>query len=208
MNIAKGTRVEHDVFGTGTAVRMTRKPERVWVRWDATGLTTPVGPDYVVIRSALRVGEQLLKDYGSEGLTAYLAAVESASARFSKAFAEYATVTCQECGVSTSQVLQFDASQHATLDGKIVVCCEGGRLIEPEAVGIPNGAWQDWRPFCPCGCAQRVPSEETYASDECELSPEGWQPSDLDGSAYPPLSGGWTGSRAATVWDYLDGLRA
>lgn len=199
MNIAKGTRVEHDVFGVGTAVRMTRRPERVWVRWDATGLTTPVGPDYVTVRSALRVGAQLLKDYGSESLTAYLAAVESASARFSGALAEYATILCWECGLSTSQVLQFDASQHATLGGKIVVCCDGVRLIEPEAVGIPNDAWQDWRPFCPCGCAQRVPSEETYASDECELSPESWQPSASDG---------WTGSRAQSVWEYLDGCRA
>ena len=30
--------------------------------------------------------------------------------------------------------------------------------------------------YCPCGCAQEVPSEGTYASDECESSPEQWLP--------------------------------
>lgn len=38
-------RVRHERYGTGSIVRTTVRPSRVWVRWDETGLTTPVSPE-------------------------------------------------------------------------------------------------------------------------------------------------------------------
>lgn len=42
MEYTKGDRVRHSVYGNGTVTRMTKRPVRVWVKWDATGNTTPV----------------------------------------------------------------------------------------------------------------------------------------------------------------------
>lgn len=50
-----------------------------------------------------------------------------------------------------------------------------------------------WTWYCVCGCAQEVPEEGTYASEECEESPE---------IPFPPAQ-----SSGETWQSYLDSLR-
>ena len=47
MEYVKGNRVRHNVYGNGTVTKMTKRPVRVWVKWDDTGYTTPVNPESV-----------------------------------------------------------------------------------------------------------------------------------------------------------------
>lgn len=120
----------------------------------------------------------------------YLAAVEKAAP---SALAPYRLDFCPECSVPEGS-LNFDRDSHAVKNGAVIVGCEGGRLVEPEAVGYPNAGWQDWRPFCSCGCGERVPEEGNSYSEECDLYPE---------IPFPSLA------RTATqTWaEYLDSCR-
>lgn len=44
MEFNKGERVYHGIYGAGTVTKGTKRPIRVWVKWNKTGLVTAVNP--------------------------------------------------------------------------------------------------------------------------------------------------------------------
>lgn len=44
MEFNNGDHVYHQTYGAGTVTKGTKRPTRVWVKWNETGLTTCVNP--------------------------------------------------------------------------------------------------------------------------------------------------------------------
>jgi hypothetical protein len=76
----------------------------------------------------------------------YLRAVRLANP---KTIAPWRTGTCPECGQapSTDGVdLGPDGTvRHVTIGGAVVLGCLGYHVVNPAAVGLEAGSWQDWR---------------------------------------------------------------
>jgi hypothetical protein len=71
-------------------------------------------------------------------LTAYLGAVIRAMIRSDPRIARYLSPICPECG----RLAATEDGVHIVLGSVVVVGCEGYRVINPNAVGIPDPDWQ------------------------------------------------------------------
>jgi hypothetical protein len=66
--------------------------------------------------------------------------------------APWRTTTCTECGQSLAGLgdglvpaTQEGGGPHVVIDGSLVLGCRGYWLVNPEALYLPRGNWQDWR---------------------------------------------------------------
>lgn len=71
-----------------------------------------------------------------ERALAYLAALDHADG---DAIASWLTTVCPECQQPAGD------TDHVIVHGFVVIGCEGLHIINPNAIGLDNPTWQDWR---------------------------------------------------------------
>lgn len=81
------------------------------------------------------------------GLPPLLRYCEAVTGAFLTDVVAWLTEECTECGTSlrTASEARF-RRDHVLLGRFVIVGCEGYWLVNPNAVGIPSEAWNDWRP--------------------------------------------------------------
>lgn len=73
-------------------------------------------------------------------IEAYVNAVKAAPR---SEIVRWLTVTCPECGETRESAEAF-AQSHGIFEGFVIVGCEFGRIVNPNAVGIAQPDWPDW----------------------------------------------------------------
>ena len=61
---------------------------------------------------------------------------------------KWLTTVCPECGLKDPLPARNDPEEyHTTVNGYVVVGCEGYHVIHPAAVDLDSGAWTDWTEY-------------------------------------------------------------
>jgi len=84
--------------------------------------------------------------------------------------------TCTECNVHVDRMTEAERAAHEIIDMEVewfspwvLVGCEGYWMVDPAAVGMERGNWQDWREIH-CGDCAATLAQHCVECNECPMT--------------------------------------